>query len=103
MRYTPAMALTGKQRRALRALGHGLSPVTQIGKGGLSAQLVEAVDQALTTHELIKVKLLESAGVDRHDAAAQLATQTRSEVAQVLGNTILLYRPDPDEPRIELP
>ncbi len=110
MRYAPAMvsapgpgtALTGKQRRALRALGHALAPVVQLGKGGLSDELVAAVDQALADHELIKVKLLESFDLDRHDAAAQLAARTGSQVAQVLGRTVLLYRPDPDEPRLDI-
>lgn len=97
------MALTGKQRRALRALGHALTPVVQLGKGGISPALVGAVDEALAHHELIKIKVLDTAELDRHDAATQLATETKSEVAQVLGNTILLYRPDPMEPRIELP
>jgi RNA-binding protein len=97
------MSLTGKQRRHLRALGHALSPVAHIGKDGLSEAFVAAVDQALSDHELIKVRLLDSAALDRHDAAQELATATRSEVAQVLGATILLYRPDPEEPRIELP
>ena len=97
------MALTGKQRRALRALGHPLAPILQLGKGGLSAPLVEAVDRALADHELIKLKLLDTFDVDRHFAAAELATLTHSEVAQVLGRTVLLYRPDPDEPVIELP
>jgi RNA-binding protein len=96
------MALTGKQRRSLRALGHGLAPVVQLGKGGLSGALVEAVDQALTDHELIKVKLLDTFEMDRHVAAQELAQQTKSEVAQVLGKTILLYRPDPEDPRIEV-
>ncbi|HVK73170.1 MAG TPA: ribosome assembly RNA-binding protein YhbY [Kofleriaceae bacterium] len=97
------MPLTGKQRRHLRALGHALTPVVQIGKGGLSPAFVAQVEQALVDHELIKIKLLETAELDRHEAADELARQTGSEVAQVLGGTILLYRPDPDEPRITLP
>ena len=95
--------LTGKQRRHLRALGHDLRPIVQVGKGGIDDGLVKAVDQALADHELIKVKVADGAGLDRHDAAEALATQTRSEVAQVLGNTVLLYRADPDDPQIELP
>jgi RNA-binding protein len=95
--------LSGRQRRYLRSLGHELRPVVQIGRDGLDDGLVAAVDQALTDHELIKVKLGEAANLDRHDAAADLAARTRSEVAQVLGNTVLLYRADPDEPEIELP
>jgi RNA-binding protein len=83
--------LTGKQRRHLRALAHDLRP------------LVKAVDQALADHELVKVKVGEGAGLDRHEAADEIAAQTRSEVAQVLGNIVLLYRPDPEEPQIKLP
>jgi RNA-binding protein len=95
--------LTGKQRRHLRALGHAIKPLVHIGKGGIDDGLVDAVDRALLDHELIKVKLSEHAGVDRHDAAEALATRTRAEVAQVLGHTLLLYRAHPDEPTIELP
>jgi len=95
--------LTGKQRRHLRALGHKLTPVVQVGKDGIDEGLVKAIDQALTDHELIKIKVGETAGVDRHEAAEALAGKTRSEVAQVLGNTVLLYRAHPDEPAIELP
>ena len=97
------MSLTGKQRRHLRALGHALRPLVQIGKGGIDDGLVAAVEQALADHELVKVKLGEHAEVDRHDAAVALAERTKSQVAQVLGHTILLYRPDADEPTIVLP
>jgi len=95
--------LTGKQRRHLRALAHPLKPLVQVGKGGIDDGLVAAVDQALADHELIKVKVGESAGMDRHDVADQLAGKTKSQVAQVLGNIVLLYRPDPEKPEIELP
>lgn len=95
--------LTGKQRRHLRALGHKLTPVVQVGKGGIDDGLVAAIDQALTDHELIKIKIADNAGVDRQDAAADIAGKTKSEVAQVLGYTVLLYRAHPDEPAIELP
>jgi RNA-binding protein len=95
--------LTGKQRRHLRALGHELKVVVHVGKDGIDDGLVAAVDQALTDHELIKVKVGDSAGLDRHEAAAAIATRTRSEVAQVLGYTVLLYRPHPEEPKLVLP
>jgi RNA-binding protein len=95
--------LTGKQRRHLRALAHDLKPLVQVGKGGIDGGLIGAVDQALNDHELIKVKVGESAGLDRHEAAENLATATKSEVAQVLGNIVLLYRPDPEDPQIKLP
>jgi RNA-binding protein len=95
--------LTGKQRRHLRALAHDLKPIVQIGRGGIDEGLVAAIDQALTDHELIKVKLGEAAGLDRHEAAEQIASKTNSEVAQVLGYTLVLYRADPDDPQIKLP
>jgi len=95
--------LTGKQRRHLRALAHPMKPIVQVGKGGIDDGLVAAVDQALADHELVKIKVGDGAGLDRHAAAAELATRTRSEVAQVLGYTVLLYRPDPEEPTIKLP
>ena len=95
--------LTGKQRRYLRGLGHALVPVAQLGKAGISDAFVDAVDRALADHELIKVKVLENAAVDRHDAAEALAARTASEVAQVLGYTILLYRAREEDPAIELP
>jgi RNA-binding protein len=95
--------LTGKQRRHLRALGHELRPIVQIGRGGIDEGVVAAVDKALADHELVKVKLGEAAELDRHDAAGAIAQRTGSEVAQVLGNTLLLYRADPDDPAIVLP
>lgn len=85
------MALTGKERRQLRALGHHLSPVVQVGHGGVTKGVISAVHQALEDHELVKVKIGEGPA-DRHDAADALAQATKSEVAQVLGKTILLFR-----------
>ena len=95
--------LTGKQRRYLRSLGHHLQPVVQLGKEGPSDGIVAATLQALRDHELIKVRLLGSAGEDRRGIADELAASTESEVAQVLGRTLLLYKPHPEEPTIVLP
>lgn len=94
--------LTGKQKRYLRGLGHDLKPVVMIGKNELENGVIKETDVALASHELIKVKLLESCLTDRHDAANELAEGTGSEVAQVLGRTILLYRAA-KEPVITLP
>lgn len=95
--------LTGKQRRYLRGLGHPLTATVQLGRGGISEGVLSAVEQALLDHELIKIKVAEAAGLERHEAADQLAAQTKSEVAQVLGNTVLLYRRRDEDPKIELP
>ncbi len=74
-----------------------------LGKGGIDDGIVAAIDAALADHELVKIKVGDAAGLDRHEAAEALAGRTKSQVAQVLGYTVLLYRPHPDEPEIELP
>jgi RNA-binding protein len=96
-------ALTGKQRRHLRALGHGLDPVVRVGKGGITDGLVAAVSQALEDHELIKVKVLEESPQDRKQTAGQIAERCDACEVQVLGRNVLLYRPHPKEPKIVLP
>jgi RNA-binding protein len=95
--------LTGKQRHHLRGLGHKLDAIVQVGKGGIDDGLIKAVDQALADHELIKVKVGDTADMDRHEAAETIAAQTQSEVAQVIGNVVLLYRANPEDPTITLP
>jgi RNA-binding protein len=94
--------LTGKQKRFLRGLGHSLAPVVMVGKGDVTEGLVAETDAALAAHELIKVKILESCLLDRHDVAEELAKATGSDVAQVLGRTFLLYRKG-EKAKLELP
>ena len=95
--------LTGRQRRHLRALGHHLNPVVQVGQDGVSDAVVGQANVQLDAHELIKVKIGESSPQDRHEAADMLAARTQSQVAQVLGRTVLLYRPRKDKAQIVLP
>ena len=94
--------LSGKQKRFLRALGHSLKPVIMVGKSDVSEALVRETEEALESHELIKVKILESCLMDRHEVAEELCTAAHAELAQVLGRTLLLYRAA-KEPRLELP
>jgi RNA-binding protein len=98
-----ADALTGRQRRYLRALGHHLHPVIQVGHEGVTEALAREADRQLETHELIKVRVGESSPQDRHEAAELLAGKTGAQVAQVLGRTALLYRPRQEKPEIVLP
>ncbi len=97
------MTLTGKQRRFLRGKGHHLTPILQIGKNGITEAFVEAVDQGLLDHELIKIRIGQNALVDRAQAASELSEATNSDVAQIVGNILLMYRPHPDEPVLRLP
>jgi RNA-binding protein len=96
------MALSGKQRRALRALGHHLKAVLQVGHAGVTPGLLAALEQALHDHELVKVRVLETAPESRTAVAAALSTSTESEVAQLLGRTVLLYRPRPEDSKIRV-
>jgi RNA-binding protein len=96
------MPLTGKQRRTLRALGHHLKALVQVGHAGITEAVVAAVEQALHDHELVKVRILHTAPEARAEAAEALAGLTSSEVAQVLGRTLLLYRARPENPKLLL-
>lgn len=96
-------ALTGKQRRYLRGLGHKLKPIVQIGQAGLNSRQAAAIDAALDQHELIKIKLLESAPCSRSLAALWVHDVTGASVAQVVGRVVLAYRPHPKKPVIRLP
>jgi RNA-binding protein len=95
--------LSGKQKRHLRALGHHLDALLQIGHEGITDAVVAQANTQLRRHELIKVRVLESSPLDRREAAEDLSARTGAALAQVLGRTFLLYKRDPEKPRIELP
>ncbi len=91
----------GKLRKALRAAGHHLSPVVQVGKEGVTAAVLAQLDEALLAHELCKVKVGSESPEDRFEAAARLAEVPGALVAQVLGRTALVYRKHPQRPKFE--
>ncbi|MFO0613242.1 MAG: ribosome assembly RNA-binding protein YhbY [Polyangiaceae bacterium] len=95
--------LTGKQKRHLRALGHGLDALVQLGKNGLTDSAITAAREAIDRHELIKIRLLTECPEDRDDVAERLGFALGAVVAQTLGRTFLLYRRHPKKPVIELP
>lgn len=97
------MNLTGKQRKYLRGLAHELDPVVIVGLKGASASVVRQVDSALTDHELIKVRVSNECPVDADEAGQILALHTECEVAGRIGHVLILYRPRPDNPTIQLP
>lgn len=96
------MSLSGNQRRFLRALGHHLDPVVQVGHQGVTDALVKALAQALRDHELVKVKLAQSIE-DRPEIADALVEKSGAELAQTLGRTVLLYKARAERPAIVLP
>lgn len=95
--------LTGKQRRYLRSLAHDQKPVIQIGHSGLTKGVLQAVDAALATHELIKIKLLTECPEDVDVITPKLERATRSSVAQAIGRTLVVYRRRAENPKIALP
>lgn len=95
--------ISSKQRSFLRGLANPLEPIFQIGKGGLGENMVLALSDALTARELIKVRVLKNIMDDPRTVAAELAEATNAEVIQVIGQNIILYRRNPEEPRIHLP
>jgi RNA-binding protein len=97
------MALSGKQRRFLRSLGHALRPVVTVGAKGIDDGLLAELATALRVHELVKVKILASAPLDRKETAAELGRRAEAELAQVLGRTALLYKARKKNPAIKLP
>jgi RNA-binding protein len=95
--------LTGKQRRYLRSLGQRLTATLHVGRDGVSDAVVEQAETQLSAHELLKIRVSETAPATRHETADLLAARTRAEVVQVLGRTALLYRQRLEDPKIVLP
>ena len=96
------MALNGKQRRQLRALGHHLAAVVMVGSDGVTEGVIGAVDQALKDHELIKVKIAEEDRDGRAASVLKLSQGTGSDVAQTLGRTVLLFKKKKKNSKIAL-
>lgn len=93
--------LHGFQRRYLRGLANPRKALVQVGDAGLTEGVIGAVDRALDDHELVKVRLREPE--DKKATARDLAEHCRAELCGLVGHTVILYRPHPDTPRIELP
>jgi len=94
--------LSGKQKRYLRSLAQKERAMFQIGKDSISDNFITTVDNALRTHELVKISLLKNASDDIEEVAFDLARYTKSEVVQIIGRQIILYRAS-KEPKIILP
>ena len=88
--------MKGKERAELRSEAHHLAPTVHVGQHGLTASLVGALDDALRTRELVKVKLGNKDDVKPKEMANSLATATNSAVVQVIGRTATLFRENPD-------
>jgi RNA-binding protein len=92
---------SGELRRRLRAAGHALAPVVQVGKQGVTPAVLAQVARALLAHELIKVKLGSECPETRFAVAELMAAHPGVKVAQILGRTLLLYQRHPKQPKFE--
>ncbi len=95
--------LTGKQKRFLRAEAHHLTPIFQVGKGGVNDEMTKQIREALEVRELIKVRILDNCEEDKHEVAESLATGARAELVQLIGLTVVLYKESRNYKKIVLP
>ncbi len=96
-----ALMPSTRLRKTLRAAGHHLSPVVQVGKEGVSEAVLRQLDAQLAVHELVKVRIGTESPEDRFEAAERLGDAAGAQIAQVLGRTVLVYRRHPEKPRFE--
>lgn len=90
------MALSSKERADLRAEAHHLTAIVHIGHQGVTPTLVQSLDDALRTHELVKVQLNKNSDETPKALANRLAREVAADVVQVIGRTATFYRENPD-------
>ncbi len=98
--------LSTRHKQFLKALAHPLNPLVQIGKEGLSTALIDTVKAELENHELIKVKIGNNSGLEKHSTSQTVAEQTASSLVQLIGKIFVLYKANPEkakDKRIKLP
>jgi RNA-binding protein len=95
--------MTTKQRAYLKGLAMKMEPIYQIGKSALTPEITEGISDALEARELVKISVLNNCTEDVNELAQTLSGRTRSEVVQVIGKKIVLYRESKEKKRIVLP
>lgn len=95
--------MTSKQRAYLRGLAMNIDPIINIGKASVTPELTEAVGEAFNKRELIKLNVLKNCDDDAREIAQVIAERTHSQVVQVIGKKIVLYKESKDQKKIELP
>ncbi len=91
--------MTSKQRAYLKGLAMKIEPAFQIGKSGMSPALTQAISEALDARELVKIHVLQNCADDPRELAEIIAGRTRSQVVQVIGKKIVLYKEGKDDKR----
>lgn len=97
------MILTGKQKRFLRAKAHHEKPIFQVGKSGVTENLIKQLTDVLEKRELIKVSVLQNCLENKNDVAEAIAKATNAAIVQIIGNNIVLYKESKENKEIVLP
>lgn len=95
--------MTSKQRAYLKGLAMTMDPIVQFGKNSLTPENTAAIAEALEARELIKISVLNNCADDPREIAQMVAERTRSQVVQVIGKKIVLYKESKDNKKIILP
>ena len=95
--------MTSKQRAYLKGLAMTMDPIINVGKSSVTPELITSVDEAIEKRELIKISVLKNCLDDPKIIAQTIAERTKSQVVQVIGKKIVLYRRNKKKPKIELP
>jgi RNA-binding protein len=94
--------ITSKQRAKLKGMATTLNAIIQVGKGGITDNLIKTVDDALEARELIKLTVLENSEYTARETADELADAVNADVVGVIGRKVILYRESVEHKRIEL-
>ena len=95
--------MTSKQRSYLKGLAMTMDPIFQLGKSSLTPENTQAIAEALEARELIKINVLQNCADDPNELAQIVAERTHSQVVQVIGKKIVLYKESKNKKKIELP
>ena len=95
--------ITGKQRSFLKSMANSIDPIFQIGKGGVSDNLIKQVDDALNAREIVKISILKNSELDPTEVAMELAEELNAEFVQSIGKRFTLYRESEKNKKIDLP
>ncbi|OON97166.1 MAG: RNA-binding protein [Epulopiscium sp. Nele67-Bin005] len=95
--------MTSKQRSYLKSMAQTLEPTFQIGKNGVTPELVTAISESLEKRELLKVSVLNNCDLNPKDIMEMLSARTQSVPVQVIGKKLVIFKPSKNNPKITLP
>lgn len=95
--------LTGKQKRFLRAKAHHEKPIFQVGKSGVSENMIIQLQDVLEKRELIKIRILQNCLENKHDIADEITAKSGAQLVQIIGYNIILYKESEENKQIRLP